>query len=279
MPIILSLAAAGSDRFAAGPDGLFRLDSQDRLTAIPQPQTLLASCAAIDGSLLVGGAPHGVAFSRDQGENWQAGWMDGVDSPVWALAPDPHVDRSAVLLAASDGGGVLRTADRGHSWQVCNFGLHSFHVACLAWAPPAPAGAWPLWQIVFAGTDEGIYRSPNGGLGWKRSDGPHGAFQTLAVSPYFQSDGQVLAGAEDTGLWRSADGGRTFTPVEQAPAQVNALTALADGWLLSSPECLWHSSDGTAWAPLRDSRPALTFLATDQGILSGGDDGVERLSF
>jgi len=121
------------------------------------------------------------------------------------------------------GGGILRSRDRGASWTVCNFGLHDYTVLTLAWAPLAPEDAWPRREILFAGTEEGVYRSPNGGLGWKRVD-IDGVFQSLAVAPDFHESGVVLAGSEESGLWRSDDGGYTFAPVDGAPQRVDALT-------------------------------------------------------
>jgi hypothetical protein len=96
---------------------------------------------------------------------------------------------------------------------------------------------------------------------------------TLAVAPDFHTGGAVLAGAEGAGLWRSDDGGYTFAPVAGAPQVVNALLALPGGWLLSSAEHIWRSADGLNWTAT-DQPPALTFLATSDGVLAGGMDGV-----
>jgi hypothetical protein len=276
MPIILSLSTQSANHdqlWAVGPEGLFRyLDGLPHTVA--QPQHSPVCCLASEDRILVGGAPFGVAFSRDGGANWQAGWMDSVDARVVALVADPRVAETGVLLAASEGGGILRSADRGLTWSVCNFGLQNFQVLSLAWTPPAPAGVWPGWNIVLAGTEEGAYRSPNGGLGWKRSEGLQGAVLALAVAPDFTTSGVVLAGAEDTGLWRSTDGGRSYTPVASGPSTVNALAANTHGWLASDPAGLWSSADGFHWEALPDHKPALTLLATDNGFWAGGEEEV-----
>ncbi len=109
------------------------------LEPVPQPQSELACCAAADDQLLVGGSPHGVAFSPDEGSYWQASWMDGVSGPVMAIAADPTVSRSGVMVAGSVEGGMLRTHNRGQSWSVCNFGLQDYALLAIAWAPVAPA--------------------------------------------------------------------------------------------------------------------------------------------
>ncbi|MEZ4713477.1 MAG: hypothetical protein R3A44_40190 [Caldilineaceae bacterium] len=283
MPIILSLSQLDVEQqlWAAGPEGLFAVNQSgqngDMLQAVPQPQQELYCCGVADDRVLVGGLPHGVAFSLDAGGNWQASWMDGVEAPVVCIAPDPRVAETGVILAGSAGGGILRTRNRGASWWVSNFGLRDYSVLTLAWAPVAPDDVWPRREVVFAGTEEGIYRSPNAGLGWKRSEGFDGVCQVIAVSPHFHADGLVLIGTEEIGLWRSHDGGHTFARVESAPLRVDALTANATGWILSNEEQLWSSTDGLTWSPMDGTRPTLTLFNTGGGVWSGGEHGLELL--
>ncbi len=276
MSIILSLSYAADTLWAAGPEGLYTL-RDGSLHPVPQPQENLYCCCAIHDRVLVGGLPHGVAFSLQQGENWQAGWMDNVEAPVVTLAADPMVEHTGVILAGTDGGGVLRTANRGNHWTARNFGLRSFNVLALAWAPVAPADAWPRWQTVFACTEEGVYHSPNGGRGWKRMDCPEAVYQTLAVALDYHTSGVVLAGTESSGLLRSSDGGHTFTPVPDAPSQINALVATPGGWFLSDESQVWQSADGEQWQPLSSGRAALTLLTAGGAVWAGHEDGVDRV--
>jgi hypothetical protein len=274
--IILSISEHNGTCWAAGPNGLFQLQ-EEQLDPVPQPMERLASTLVLENRILVGGGPYGVAYSPDGGSNWQAAWMSGIDAAVLSLAADPDVDNTGVVLAASEGAGILRTTDRGGYWTPCNFGLRNYTVLSLAWAPPAPPKQWPRREVVFAGTEEGLYRSPNGGRAWKRSEGDEAVYQIIAVSPAFQQDGIVLAGTEGDGLWRSEDGGRSFTRVEGAPEQVNALCAYPHGWLLSDVEQLWRSDDGVEWQPVAESEPALVLRPTEAGILAGTEKGVALL--
>ncbi len=281
MPIVLSLSQDRNQVWAAGPEGLFRVVSAedgDGLEPVAQPENELACAAAADGRLLVGGLPHGAAFSADDGATWQASWMDGVQGPVLCFAADPRIAESGVLLAGTAEGGVLRTHNRGRQWSVSNYGLLDYAVLALAWAPPAPAGAWPAWEVVFAATEGGVYRSPNGGLGWRRCDGPDSAVQAIAAAPDFHTGGLVLAGTESDGLWRSADGGRTFSRLDDAPERVDALAYAGGRWLCSDADTLWESADGASWRPIPASRPALVLLATSQGVLTGGEEGVHLIN-
>lgn len=278
MPTLLSLSTHTGRLWGAGPEGLYRIE-EGGLHPVSQPHQFPACCLAAEGRLLVGGAPLGVAFSLDDGATWQAGWMDGVDSRVVALAADPRVAETGVLLAGTEGGGVLRSWDRGRSWTPANVGLQEYHALALAWAPPAPPGVWPAWEVVFAGTEDGLYRSPNGGRAWKQSDGVQGVVLCIAVALDFHHSGVALAGTEDNGLWLSTDGGHCFSRVPGAPESINALAVNSDSWLLSDSEGLWHSPDGVSWERMTGSAPSLALLATEQGVLAALEDGVTLVTW
>lgn len=285
MSIILSLSEYDGSVWAAGPYGLFTL-GEDELTPAPQPMERLTAACALDDRIFTGGAPFGIAYLLDSAEQWQAAWREGAEAAVLTFSAAPDYDDSGVILAGSEGDGVMRSRDRGIRWMPTNFGLQNLTVLTLAWAPPMGENAWPRWQIVFAGTEEGIYRSPNAGLGWKRSLSADAAYQTIAVAPDVHCSGQVLAGTETDGLWQSTDGGRTFAAVEGAPEQVNALVAFTSApagdaqvnWLLSDDTQLWRSTDGVAWSPVGDSQPALCMLEVGGRIFAGGEDGVAVLN-
>lgn len=271
---ILSLSSNGKSVWAAGPRGLWAWDGAT-WRAVPQPQHHLFCCAVLRDRILVGGDPHGVAFSTDGGGHWQAAWIDSVNAPVVCLAPHPCVDTNGVLLAGTSDAGLLRSVDCGQSWASCNFGLEEYGVLALAWAPPAPSNAWPRWDIAFAATERSVYRSPNGGLAWRRCTGITGAVQTLAVAPDFHDIGLVLAGTEHDGLWRSTNGGRHFEPIEVVPSQVNALAYSAGRWVASDNQGLWFSDNAVAWESPAGSMPALALLPTEGGLWLGTESGVE----
>lgn len=292
MSIVLSFAESRGRVWAAGPEGLFELSELDsphpRMEPVLQPMQHLYCCAAIHDRLMVGGLPHGVAYNMVETENspkeaqnggvgWQAGWMDNVDAPVLSLAPDPMVINSGVILVGTDSGGILRTINRGGHWYTRNFGLHTFTILSIQWAPPAPEGNWPIWQMVFAATEEGLYHSPNGGRGWKRSETQDAVYQAVAVAPDYHASGLVLAGTESDGLFRSVDGGHKFEPVPDTPRQVNALVATRRGWFLSDEQQIWQSSDGLNWTPVEGSQAALVFHARKEHVLAGSETGVTSL--
>lgn len=278
MPPILALAQltspAGVRTLAAGPDGLFAV-ADGQFVPLAQPQTHLYCCAASGERLFVGGLPHGLAYSDDAGATWQGCWLDSCEAPVVCVAPDPRA--AGVLLAGTEGGGVLRSSDHGASWTVGNLGLRSFNVLALAWAPPDPPTTFPAWETAFAATDEGVYRSPNGGRGWRRCAGADGVFQALAVSRRWPADGAVLAGTEAGGLFYSADKGHHFAPVAGAPPEVDALAALDRGWLLANAAGLWFSADAQRWTLVDAATSALVLLVDSAAVIAGGEFGVKSL--
>lgn len=291
MPI-LSLSADGERLWAAGPGGLAVANGDGTEQIVPQPLRNLACCLALGDRVLVGGTPHGVAFNRrshdlamgvaDAAQHWQASFMDLVNAPVLCMAASPAGNPGGdTLLVGTEGGGVLRSGNGGEHWQSSNFGLQTLVVLALSWAAPASADAWPRWSTVFACTEEGVYRSPNAGRGWKRADCPGAFYQAVAPALDFPQSKLVLAGTEDAGLFRSNDGGRSFQPVADTPQQVNSIVAMPEtlggGWLLSSADSLWRSADGEAWQSIPDSHGALILQIHGDQVWAGTDQGLSRL--
>lgn len=279
MPVILALTETHGTIYGAGPDGLFAYED-GALRSIPQPMSTLYTCAALGDFLLTGGAPHGVAarnMNLPEDSQWQGGWMDHTLAPVLALAPAPGSAESGLLLAATAGDGILRSTNRGISWTLCNYGLLDHVILSLAWAPAARGDSWLDRQVVFAGSEVALYRSPAAGLAWKRVEAmPQGAVQAIAVSPHFHSDGIVLAGTESSGIWRSQDSGRTFARIEGGPQHVEALLALPNGWLAGTAEGLWESTDGVAWQLAANSGSVLCLLESDGVVHIGNETGIRE---
>ena len=83
-----------------------------------------------------------------------------------ALALSPDFERDGVLYTAGIEDGVLRSADRGATWQPVE-ALPTNQVLSLAVAPrPLPE------HILLAATDDGLYRSTDSGAQWERAEFP-----------------------------------------------------------------------------------------------------------
>ena len=182
-----------------------------------QPSTL----AHAGGTLLVGSMLGQIAYSRDSGETWYSGHLRQPAEGVTCLAASPNFERDGVILAGTNGSGILRSTDGGRNWEMSSFGLQDFTILTLA-----TAADWGRREVAFAGTAHGLFRSPNGGRAWKNAAIGDWVFQALAVSGAL-----VLVGTEGQGLFRSTDGGQRWSLLDlegETPA-INAL------WL--QPDC------------------------------------------
>ena len=146
-------------------------------------------------------------------------WRTEVVGPgydVRCLSLDPG--NGDVVFAGTQGHGVLRSGDRGRSWQP--FGLEGEVVKALAVSPHDS-------NLIFAGTMPALmYVSRDGGESWTELKGfrdipwrwlwfspaerPWKAYvQAISMSP--KNSDVVLAGIEFGAVVRSEDGGRTWS--------------------------------------------------------------------
>ena len=70
-------------------------------------------------------------------------------------------------------------------------------------------------NVVFVGAQDGVFRSQDGGTSWERSAFPAG-LQVWSVAVHPRNPQVVYAGTSPVGVFRSDDGGRTFTPLPGA---------------------------------------------------------------
>jgi photosystem II stability/assembly factor-like uncharacterized protein len=211
--------------------------------------------------------------------NRLAGWhaLEPIAPPtlVTALALD------GTSLYAAGPGGVARLM-QGGAWQPCVAGLHLSAVTALACAPGGP---------LLAGGPEGLLRSGDGGLSWRRATLREGGAHITAItlSPQFAHDGVALAATLADGVLRSADGGQTW---EQASFGLSGLDVLGLAWLgqelvlAATVDGIYRSPNaGRAWRVCPDSAglavaalaalPAGLALAAleDGGLLRSADGG------
>jgi photosystem II stability/assembly factor-like uncharacterized protein len=207
--------------------------------------------------------------------------------------------RAALGFAVAVAGPAALPAQAG-DWTVA--GPSGGNVYCIAASPSHP-------EVLYAGTDRGVVRSEDGGAHWAdASTGlPVDRVQTIAVDA---ADSQTLyagtltpPGVPSDGIFKSADGGRTWTVINEglvdpvtaiAPLDVAALVIDPShpGTLLAGTRFseIFKSTDGgTTWTPatfggfdvgletsaiLYDpSNPATVYAATSIGLLKSVDGG------
>ncbi|MCH8280277.1 MAG: hypothetical protein IIC96_06300 [Chloroflexi bacterium] len=103
--------------------------------------------------------------------------------------------------------GLYRMADGDDGWELLTNGLPQAHaIRALAVHPQKP-------EIVYAGTQDGPYRSTDHGDHWEKVSVPdHG--QPVWSLLFHPNDSSVMyAGYESCGIYRSEDGGERWSPL------------------------------------------------------------------
>lgn len=166
-----------------------------------------------------------------------------VSGRVTALATDPS--NASVYYLGSGGGGVWKSIDSGVSWKPLTDTQAVLFIGSLAVASSSPS-------TIYAGTGEannaldsnygrGILKSADGGTTWTLITGPF-ARQAIsrivvdpanadivyaAVSPYYVNNGLGLSQGAG-GVYKSIDGGLTWTNTTSAIANLHSYDAFSD---------------------------------------------------
>ena len=137
---------------------------------------------------------------------------------------------AVTICVGTVGSGAWTSADGGGSWRRVGRGLgNESRVYGLAAHPREP-------RTVFAGADDGIYKSRDGGLSFERLQSPMNKMDVWKIAFDPADPDTIFAGTRPAALFRSTDGGRHWRqPVA------------ARQWLAIGDRC----SHGRQWRRLR----------------------------
>ncbi len=126
---------------------------------------------------------------------------------------------SPQTLWAATGGGVFKSTDGAGRWALASSGLTKLDVRALAVDSAAPA-------TLYAGTADGaLFKSTDGAGSWQGLTFTGGRVVAIAVAPTPMSSTLWVAAAN--GVYRSQDGGATFTALSVNGTAGSAPMALA----------------------------------------------------
>ena len=149
-----------------------------------------------------------VAFAPD---NPQIGF-----ATLWRHYAKP--DDPMALLMATAGAGIYKTTDEGETWTpIVGHGLPTEKLGRIGVAV-APGGQRVFAIVSAQGGAAGLYRSDDGGNNWiKITDDPrvvgNGYFSKVYLAPHNSDIVYVM----QTSMYRSTDGGKTFSSYKGAP--------------------------------------------------------------
>ena len=176
----------------------------------------------------------GVFRSTDGGQSWTKVLYKNEDVGAIELAADP--DDSRIVYAAlwnarrpawsvyapltGPGGGLHKSTDGGVTWnELTGHGLPAGKLGRIGIDVAAGQNGQRVYALIDAEKNSGLYRSDDGGQDWKlictdaRITSRAWYFSEVRIDPRNPD----LVYISNVSLYRSADGGRTFTAIKGAP--------------------------------------------------------------
>jgi photosystem II stability/assembly factor-like uncharacterized protein len=120
-----------------------------------------------------------------------------------------HPTNQNILYAGSFGMGVYKSTDGGITWRSHRSGFRNSFVRCLAMDAARP-------ETLYAGTNDGLYRSVNGDSTWTllldtAALANPTSVRAVTLDPF--NPGTIYAGTFDVGIFKSIDYGAHWTPI------------------------------------------------------------------
>ena len=239
-------------------------------------------------TLWIAAATGGVWVSRDAGVTFQYSWdgrltqsigaiAQAADGTLWVGTGETNPGGGSLTYG---GDGVYRSTDRGKTWR--HVGLEQTStIGRIVVDPTDPLHVWvaATGDLFSGGGPRGLYETADGGETWRRAlapPNPTTGAADVAVDP--QNPDRILVAmwdrirypdvryytGEGSGIWRSTDGGETFTrlgPTNGLPPAIGSIGRI-----------------GVAFDPQDPSRAYAIYanneVGTFQGLFASTDGGA-----
>ncbi len=218
---------------------------------------------AVDHSAFTVGA--GISRTLDNGLHWTSILSASVANLIFS--PQYHSDQT--LFARGAGNIAYRSTNNGATWISSTIGLSTATIGSIALSPVFASD-----HLAYAGGDDGLYRSTNGGIDWSLvPEFDHQPIASIRYAPDWPTHPYLFVSTAQA-IYRSSDGGATWSPIpDLAHVPLNSFQ-FAPGWpdpmyvFAGSTQGVLRSTDGgSTWTRL----PGFTTLAANALALSADD--------
>ncbi|NRF71845.1 hypothetical protein HLB44_33150 [Aquincola sp. S2] len=232
----------------------------------------------------------GFYVSRDSGQSWQLSNSGIVPTPAgYFIVSDLAVTASTLYIAPTF---LQKSSDGASSWARTGWVSENPQALVLAVDAKSPntvyaganqgvfkssdggatwkylAGNSPVYalaidpgnpQVLFRGVASGIYRTSDGGSSWSQVSTQLTSAKTIVVDP--KNSMNVYVGTNGAGVWKSTDGGTTFKAINRCIPQGRCAPLTMDGsWVRS--------------IVVDTGNPSIVYLGAMEGLYKSTDGGA-----
>ncbi|WP_295628162.1 hypothetical protein [uncultured Nitrosomonas sp.] len=160
-----------------------------------------------DKEIYLGSRFHGVLHTKDAGKTWQLQRGVPLANPVTNIAVSPNYANDRTTFVATRSGQVWRTQNGGDTFlRVGASSIISTGSVGQRYTWVAVSPQFATDNLVLVGTNNGIYRSADGGTTWTKeihaSVGSNAVVQQVEFSPNFGTDRKAFVNVRGKGLFR-----------------------------------------------------------------------------
>jgi photosystem II stability/assembly factor-like uncharacterized protein len=196
----------------------------------------LLSAVALASMIASGSSAQAAAGDPAQALRWR---LIGPMRAGWSTVAQGIADQPDTYYFAAAGGGVWKTTDSGATWHSVFDAVPAANIGALAIAPGAPdtiyVGSGQVAARYDVGAGNGVYKSTDGGRTWAHV-GLEATRHIGAVLVDPRNADDVLVAAlghyfgpnRERGVFRSADGGKTWQQTLFVDANTGAVDLAAD---------------------------------------------------